>query len=529
MASHEAGARSWAQDITSYLIYIILITTIGPLQFGFHLAELNAPQAVIICEKKAISTASAPSLPQCIPMTPAQFGLVSSIFTLGGLIGALAAGPCSTKYGRLLTMRFTTIFFTVGPLFEALAPNIPTMSIGRFLSGLGAGAAIVVVPIYISEIAPPKEKGLFGALTQVMINLGILLAQSLGYFLSRDQLWRVILAVGGCIGFSQLLGLLGVVESPKWSAAHGKPQTAKRNLKKIRGTFVNIEDEVDDWNVDERDFAGRMESFIVSHGSCNYELEHIFQRNADEKPAAAEEEGLLGDPDAPSANSSTTLASKHSAKESTVGIFEVVRNPIYRPAIVAVVGVMLAQQLCGINSIVMYSVSLLSTLLPTTSALLTVIVAAINLIVTLLCAPLADRLGRKACLLLSIAGMGTNSLLLAISLLYSIKPLSAIAMLLFVASFAVGLGPVPFILASELVGQEAVGAAQSWALAANWIATFVVAQFFPVLNESLGKGKVYFVFMGLAAMFFVFVVWAVPETKGKRDADDVWGRERRVD
>ncbi|KAI9754593.1 MAG: hypothetical protein M4579_004622 [Chaenotheca gracillima] len=495
MASLQSNVKSWTKDITAYLVYSILISTVGPLQFGFHLAELNAPQAVITCEKKSITTSLAFSLPQCIPMSPAQFGLVSSIFTLGGLIGALAGGPSSTRYGRLVAMRLTTIFFVLGPLFEALAPNIPTFSIGRFISGLGAGAAITVVPIYISEIAPPREKGLFGALTQVMINLGILISQSLGYFLSRDQLWRVILAVGGGIGLSQLVGLLGVLESPKWTAAHGKPQAARRNLRKIRGGGVSIDEEIDGWNVDE-----------TGH--------------------EPEEEGLLGAPDTSSVHSNT---SKSQSKNTHVGIIEVIRNPIYRPAIVAVVGVMLAQQLCGINSIVMYSVSLLSALLPTTSALLTVIVSAVNLVVTLLCAPLADRLGRKVCLLLSIAGMGTNSLLLAISIIYSIKALSAIATLLFVASFAVGLGPVPFILASELVGQEAVGATQSWALAANWIATFLVAQFFPVLNDALGKGKVYFVFMALAAVFFMFVVWAVPETKGKRDADEVWGRERRVD
>lgn len=177
----------------------------------------------------------------------------------------------------------------------------------------------------------------------------------------------------------------------------------------------------------------------------------------------------------------------------------------------------------------MYSVSLLSTLLPTTSALLTVVVSAVNLVVTTVCAPLSDRIGRKVCLLLSIAGMGVNSILLAISIYFSIPILSAVATLLFVASFAVGLGPVPFILATELVGPEAVGATQSWALAANWIATFLVAQFFPMLNTALGRGRVYYVFAGLAAASFAFVLLRVPESKGKKNADEVWARESRVD
>ena len=177
----------------------------------------------------------------------------------------------------------------------------------------------------------------------------------------------------------------------------------------------------------------------------------------------------------------------------------------------------------------MYSVSVLSKLLPTTAGIITVGVGVLNLIVTIACAPLSDKLGRKMCLLLSIAGMGISSLLLAFGLMEDVRELSAVGTLLFVASFAVGLGPVPFILASELVGPEAVGATQSWALAANWIATFLVAQFFPILDNALGKGKVYFLFAGMGAAFFGFVAWWVPETKGKKDADEVWGRQRRQD
>lgn len=187
---------------------------------------------------------------------------------------------------------------------------------------------------------------------------------------------------------------------------------------------------------------------------------------------------------------------------------------------------MATTQLTGINSIIMYSVNLLSALLPTTAALLTVAVSVLNLIVTTVCAPLSDKLGRKPCLLISVAGMGINSILLAIGMQYGIKPLAAIATLLFVSSFAIGLGPIPFILANELVGPEAVGATQSWALATNWISTFIVSQFFPILNQALGeKGRVYYVFAAVALVMGSFIAWWVPETKGKRGAEEVWGRK----
>ena len=82
-------------------------------------------------------------------MSEGTFSVVSSIYTLGGLIGALASGPCSTKLGRLVTMRAATTFLILGPVFESLANTAVVMSVGRVVSGIGAGAAIVVVPIYM--------------------------------------------------------------------------------------------------------------------------------------------------------------------------------------------------------------------------------------------------------------------------------------------------------------------------------------------------------------------------------------------
>lgn len=422
-------------------------------------------------------------------MNPSQFGLVSSIYTLGGLLGALLAGPISTKYGRLLALRTTTLFFILGPVAETLASNIPVMSLGRFLAGVGSGSAIVVGPIYISEIAPPNARGLFGAFTQIMTNVGILLTQTLGYFLSKGSMWRIILAVAGVIGSLELLGLFFVPESPVWLAEHQRGNQARHVLQRIRGKDTDIQAEVDSWI-----------HSPPGHG-------------------AAEEESLLAPP------------SGSAPKKAPVTIVRVVVDPYYRPAIIAVVGVMVAQQFTGVNSIIMYSVSLLQSILPTGAALLTVMISALNLVITLACAPLPDKIGRRTCLLLSITGMGLNSMLLALGIYYNQKVLSAIAALLFVASFAVGLGPVPFILASELVGPEAVGAAQSWALSANWSATFVVAQFFPMLNDVLGgRGRVYWVFALMAVLFGGFIYAAVPETKGKANADEAWEREsRRID
>lgn len=433
-------------------------------------------------------------------MSEAAFATISSIFTVGGLAGALGAGPLASTRGRVPAMRYTATLYIVGAITESLSSSVLVMCIGRLFSGAGAGASTVIVPLYISEISPPDERGFFGAMTQVSINIGILLAQTLGYFLSYGEAWRYIFGVGACVAATQHVGLCLVPESPAWLAANGGASKARKILQRIRGNGIDIQEETSTW-------AG---------GSTGPD-------------SNAEAEGLLTRPD------EEGLQPRAASRSiGLMGFLEVARDPTTRPAIIAVVGVMIIQQFCGINSVIMYSVSLLADLLPTSSALLTIIISGVNLAMTIACAPLPDRLGRKACLLISIIGQGTSSLVLAFSIIFRAKVVSAIAVVFFVAFFAVGLGPVPFIMASELVGQEAVGATQSWSLAANYIATFMVAQFFPIintaLNNALGRaGWVYFIFAGFAAMGAVFVAIRVPETKGKRSVDDVWGRTRRVD
>ncbi|SPO06703.1 related to glucose transporter-3 [Cephalotrichum gorgonifer] len=516
------------RDVSFYLVLVVFIATLGPLQFGYHLAELNAPEDVITCRTSKLNRVRSlfffsrqpgdehPSwLSRCIPMTEIAFATVSSIFTLGGLIGALSAGPVSSKRGRLVAMRLTALCYLTGSVTETLASGIVAMAAGRLITGLGAGASTVIVPLYISEVAPPAERGFFGAMTQVSINVGILATQTFGYLLSSEYMWRWVFFIGLALSAAQGVGLLVVPESPAWLAAHGKGAVARRTLQRIRGRHFDISAEAASWDKDNDGEAAA--------------------GGEDDDAAEEEESRLLGQPTTEPVAASTGPANPPRRQRTHLGFFEVVRDPRCRPAIVACVGIMVAQQLCGINSIVMYSVSLLADLLPFSSAILTIAVSFVNLAMTLACSPLPDRIGRKRCLLISIVGQGTSAFVLALSIVLEAKVLSAVAVVFFVAFFAVGLGPVPFIMASELVGQEAVGATQSWCLASNYTATFIVVQFFPLVNKWLNEwlggagGWVYFVFAGFAACSAVFVSWKVPETLGRKDVDEVWGRTRRID
>ncbi|KAK4039866.1 major facilitator superfamily domain-containing protein [Parachaetomium inaequale] len=512
--------RIWAEGGTLYAQNdnSVLASKLEDLDSLEAAAELNAPQDVITCQKKSVSftqkllsigsKTSSTASPDCIPMTPASFAAISAVFTVGGLIGALAAGPFTSRRGRRLSMQATALFYLLGSAIETFAASVPIMIVARFLTGIGAGASTVIVPLYISEVAPPAKRGFFGAFTQISINVGILFTQTLGYFMSHDSAWRWIFGTGVILALAQGLGLLVVPESPAWTAnVRGDVAHARRALQRIRGKNSNIDEEVEAWGAGDGKPPGEQERLLA----------------AEDAEAAEAGAGLLS-PSSPGSRS----------PKAHLGFVQVVRDPLYRPAIIAVVGIMFAQQLCGINSIIMYSVSLLNGLLPISSALVTIVISVINLGTTIAASPLPDRFGRKTCLLTSIIGQGSSSLALALAIRFGFKIMSAVAVLLFVAFFALGLGPVPFIMASELVGPEAVGATQSWALGASYIATFLVAYLFPIVNQALndalgGAGWVYFIFAAFALLWAGFVTRNVPETRGKRDADEVWGRTRRTD
>jgi MFS family permease len=431
-------------------------------------------------------------------MSPSQWGLVQSIFTVGGFFGALMCGPVATKYGRLLAMQATTLVFIVGPLASALANSIELMILGRFLSGIGAGASTVVCPMYVAEVSPPDKRGLFGAFTQVMINIGVLIAQLLGYFLSTNNLWRVILAAAALIGALELIGLHSIPESPKWLGDNAFTAVARRVSQSIGADLET-----------EANMAGTLSSF-----SCPTSILETNRASARKGFGDHEQEPLLGVP-APTWTGPP--------RGPSVSLLEALREPIYRRAVVAVIAAMFAQQATGINCVVMYSVEILGAALPSGAVLITVIVSAVNVLVTIMCAPLADKIGRKPCLLLSISGIGTGSLLLAMGLINKVPGLSVFATFLFVTSFGVGLGPVPFILASELVDSEAFGAVQSWGLTACWLANFSVAQFFPMLDAALPQGHVFWVFVVIAIAIGSFIAWWVPESNGKATTAEVWG------
>ncbi|KAK6513301.1 hypothetical protein TWF281_004940 [Arthrobotrys megalospora] len=478
------------RDITPCLLFNVLVVSVGSFLFGYHIAELNAPQDIISCHGRGTSLEL--DIRPCIPMSEQTYGFVTSVFSVGGLIGAVSAGSIADTYGRKRTAMFNSVGFIVGPALMALATDVTTLSVGRVISGVSAGSSVVIAPLYIHSVAPTEYAGTFGASTQVIINLGILVAQFLGLFLSVVPYWRLILAIGGFIGLAQCLLLPFCVESPKWLASVGSRDLAYQSLVKLRGRS-DVDDE------------------LVSFGEAS---------GPDGEDGGLDDatpsQRLLGQPTEPIATT------------TKITLYQFMTLADYRRQLIAVVGIMIAQQFMGINAIIMYGVSILGDIIPTGATLINVIVSLLNLFVTAIAARIIDKVGRKPPLLLSIVGMGIFSALLGIGIIFKIQVLSGISTLLFVSSFAIGLGPLPFMIASELVGHEAVGAAQSIGLTTNWLATFAVAYGFPSLRAMVGNGEVFFIFSALSICSFLFVSKNIPETKG-RTVDEVWGYARHVD
>lgn len=415
-------------------------------------------------------------------MTDSSFALVVSILTLGGLIGALSAPFFSDHYGRRLTLFGTNVLLGAGSLWATLSSTWTDMMIGRFLSGLGIGVVVVVVPAYIAECVPPARRGLFGAMNQLCVVIGIMVAQVLGLFWSTLTRWRWILAVGFLLALAESILLPFCVDSPRYLAAiPGGFNRAKDALMKLRkGTVDQVEDEIIEWR---RDWATNQQAVV------------------DEE----EEEGLH--------RAVAPTESNH------VNIWRFMTNKEYRRPLSIVLLVQLCQQLSGINAVIYYSTSIMSHLFPESSSMMTVYISIVNLIVTGISAVLMDKAGRRTLFLISASCMASMSVLLGWGMNHGQDTVSALAILGFVAAFAIGLGPIPFLMIPEIVETQAVSSACSVGLASNMITNFIISVGYPILSQILGAGNVFYIFGACLIVFVGIAVMILPETKGRSPED----------
>lgn len=497
------------------LLWATCVCCLSTLQFGFHLSVFNAPQDIISCQNHVLgldlrykdSLWGHWGRKQCVSMDRSGITTINTIFTAAGLISSVLVGSHSilNHLGRRTLLQVATTLYLVGSVTIAFANTFLVINIGRFLAGIAAGSSMVVAPIFINEISPFNKRGLMGSILQFGVPIGILLAQIIAFRWSNDLQWRNLFVFGGALGAIQLVLLFTSVESPKWLIMHrGIINHATKVLNTLRSDETAAQYEILHWR--------------------------RLSTNMHESGKASETSSLLeSSPKSDFVPLSTAMSRRGSVDPSTLSPQEYLTETKYRKEWIAIVIIMCAQQLTGMNAITFYGVSVLSNIVPpgTNVLVLTSSLAATNVVAAAIASPLTDKWGRKFLLLLSIAVMGICSVVISSALLLHKDYIAAGGCFGFVIGFALGLGQVPFLMISELSSHEAIGKAQSLGTTCNWMSNVAIAYAFPFFRDFLGD-SVFYVFGFTAALFFYVIYSYVPETSGKVAYEDVWGDETLV-
>jgi sugar porter (SP) family MFS transporter len=383
--------------------------------------------------------------------------LLTSILLIGAAIGALAAGRIADKIGRRPTVLGTAALFAVGVMIAAFSPSYGVLVGARVIIGLAVGSASMIVPLYIGEVVPPRIRGALVSFNQLAITAGILASYLVDYGLGSSHNWRLMFGLAAIPAALMFTGMLFQHESPHWLVAQGREDEAREVLRRIR-----------------------------SEGDIEAEI------------AAVRE-----------------LSARKSG-------FRELPNPAVRHVMIIGVALAVFQQITGINTIIYYAPTLLSSAgLGNSAALLANVVnGAVNVLMTIVAIRLLDRTGRRPLLLGGTTGMAAGMVLVALtfaiggSQLHGHTAYIAIAgLLLYTGSFAIGLGPVFWLLISEIYPVKIRGQAMSVATMANWGANFVVTISFLTLLSAIGNAGTFFLFAGLSIVALAYFQWQVPETK----------------
>ena len=387
-----------------------------------------------------------------------QQELVTSLLLVGAVVGALTAGRVSDWIGRRLTVLITALVFIVGVLLAAFTPTFPVLLVARFIIGLAVGSASMIVPLYIGEIVPPRVRGGLVSLNQLAITIGILISYLIDFGLSSTGNWRLMFGLAAIPAAALFLGMLFQKESPHWLIRQGREDEARDVLRRVRNDS-DIDQEI-------------------------REVHEISQRQ---------------------------------------GSYRDLISPRVRPLVV--VGVMLAvfQQITGINTVIYYAPTLLQGAgLGNNAALLANVVnGAVNVGMTIVAIWLLDKVGRRPLLLSGTAGMAVGMVIVGCSFiggstLHGGLAIVAIAgLFIYTGSFAIGLGPVFWLLIAEIYPLKIRGAAMSVASMANWGANFLVTISFLTLLGAIGGVGVFFLFGFLTLVALAYFWRKVPETKGR--------------
>lgn len=465
-------------------------------------------------------------------LTKLELGWSVASLTLTATLAMMVAGPLSDKYGRRAVLRVAAILYAISAVGSAIAPTFLTLVIARMIGGFGVGASLILAPMYIAEMSPPELRGRMVSFNQLNIVIGISLSFFTNYLILKwgqsgadwaqslkldEHNWRWMLGLETLPALLYFVGLFFVPRSPRWLILKGKVEEAKRTMARI-----------------------------TSEEEAEEALKEIQASESDE----VEETSKFSD------------------------LF----SPGLRLVLVIGVVVATLQQITGINSVFFYAPMIFeqSGIGTDASFVQAILVGLVNLVFTVLAMLFIDKWGRKPLLSFGVAGIALCMFLLAygfysatyeitqegialvegidqaagselvgstytsdkdflnaLGSVMSVEQLNAhkaelisasirmnsglilFAVLGFVASFAISIGPVMWVLFSELFPNRIRGVAVSFVGLINSAVSFLVQWIFPWELEVLGNGTTFLLYGLFAAVGLIFIVRVIPETKGK--------------
>ena len=463
--------------LNPYVVLLTLIATLGGLLFGYDTAVINGAVGSLkayFIDPRFTDLAN----PAQANAANSLLGFVVSSALIGCIVGGLMGGWVSTRIGRKRGLVIAAVLFLLSAL-GAAAPEFPFAPIGhggpgymanfviyRILGGIGVGLASMLSPMYIAEIAPPKVRGNLVAWNQFAIIFGMLVIYFVNFGISKTGSgdawlntigWRYMFLSGTIPAALFLLLLLLVPETPRFLMMKGNESGARAVLSKL-----------------------------VTQEECEKELAEI----------------------------RASFSAHHSGNRLSFG------------ALLIFIGIALSvfQQFVGINVVLYYATDIFKGMGMTTNASLlqTIIVGAVNLVFTVVAILSVDRFGRKPLQIIGALVMAVSMISLGADFWLGGKGMIAlVCMLVYTAGFAVSWGPVTWVLLSEIFPNQIRGKAMAVAVAAQWIANYLVSWSFPILDENpylvahFKHGFAYWIYGGMSVLAALFMWKIVPETKGR--------------
>jgi sugar porter (SP) family MFS transporter len=442
-----------------YAVKVALTVALGGFLMGFDASVISGVVTFIEPE---------------LGLSKLELGWTVASLTLTATLAMMLSGPLSDRLGRRPVLKIAAVLFAVSAIASAVAPGFVTLAAARMLGGFGVGAALIIAPMYIAEIAPAAMRGRMVSFNQLNIVIGISVAFFSNYLILRlgeselawaealrlgEWNWRWMLGVEALPAIVYFFALFAVPESPRWLLMHAQEDEARRVLERVSN----------------RDQAEK-------------EIEAV-------KASLRAEEGT-----------------ERAAPRELL-------QPALRRVLVIGISIAILQQVTGINAVFFYAPMIFeqSGIGTDASFMQAVLVGLVNLVFTVLAISFIDRIGRRPLLVAGLAGIAVCMLLLSYGFASEdTNPMLILAGILgFVASFAMSLGPVMWVLFSELFPNRVRGLAISFVGLINSAVSFTVQLVFPWELETLGNSITFLIYGLFALAGLVLVIRLFPETKGR--------------